>query len=213
MRSQRVRSDGERSRRAIVEAASRLATVEGLEGLSIARVAEASGMSKSGVFGLFGSKRELQLAAIDEARRVFVREVVEPALSHPEGLDRLEALCGGFLDYVGGRVFPGGCFFASVAAEVGARPGPLRDRIRIEQRRWVGLLADNVSEARVQGHLDPDTDSGQLALELGALLTGADVAFLLHEDPAIIDAVRLAIGRRLGARSPAPRADHAGLSR
>jgi len=198
MRSRRVRSDGERSRQAILEAASRLATVEGLEGLSIARVAEASGMSKSGVFGLFGSKRELQLAAIDEARRVFVREVVEPALAQPEGRDRLEALCGGFLDYVGGRVFPGGCFFASVAAEVGARPGPLRDRIRIEQKRWVGLLAENVSKAQAEGHLSPDLDSDQVALELSALLTGADVAFLLHEDPRIIDGVRRAIGRRLG---------------
>jgi len=199
MKAQRVRSDGERSRRAIVEVASRLATIEGLEGLSIARVAKASGMSKSGVFGLFGSKRELQLAAIDEARKVFVREVVEPALSQREGLERLEALCGGFLDYVGRRVFPGGCFFASVAAEVGSRPGPLRDRIRVEQKRWVGLLAQNASKAQADGHLDPNTEPDQVALELSALLTGADVAFLLHEDPRIIDAVRAAIGRRLAA--------------
>lgn len=198
MRSQRVRSDGERSRRAVVAAASRLATVEGLEGLSIARVAEVTGMSKSGVFGLFGSKRELQLAAIDEAHRVFVREVVEPALSRQEGLDRLEALCGSFLDYVGGRVFPGGCFFASVAAEVGAQPGLLRDRIRAEQKRWVGLLTENASRAQADGDLNPEIDSDQVALELSALLTGADVAFLLHEDPRILDAIRLAILRRLG---------------
>lgn len=179
-------------------AASRLATVEGLEGLSIARVAEVTGMSKSGVFGLFGSKRELQLAAIDEAHRVFVREVVEPALSRQEGLDRLEALCGSFLDYVGGRVFPGGCFFASVAAEVGAQPGLLRDRIRAEQKRWVGLLTENASRAQADGDLNPEIDSDQVALELSALLTGADVAFLLHEDPRILDAIRLAILRRLG---------------
>lgn len=198
--SRRVRSDGERSRRAIVEAAASLATVEGLEGLSISRVADEIGMSKSGVFGLFGSKQELQLAAIDEAREVFVREVVRPTLDVPEGLKRLESLCESFLAYVRRRVFPGGCFFASVAAEVGARPGPLRDRIQREQRSWVGLLAENAARARDAGDLDPRTDPGQLALELSALLTGADVAFLLHEDPAILDGVRVAIRARLDPR-------------
>jgi AcrR family transcriptional regulator len=182
-----------------VEAAARLATVEGLEGLSISGVAAATGMSKSGVFGLFGSKLELQLAAVDEARRVFVDEVVRPASRHPEGRERLEALCEGFLEYVERRVFPGGCFFASVAAEVGARAGPLKDRIRGEQKRWVGLLVENATRAREAGDLPTDVQPGQIALELSALLTGADVAFLLHEDPAIIDGVRRAIHARLGS--------------
>lgn len=196
--SRRVRSDGERSRRAIVDAAARLATIEGLEGLSIARVAREAGMSKSGVFGLFGSKLDLQLAAIDEARDVFVREVVRPALARPEGRQRLAALCEGFLDYVQGRVFPGGCFFASVAAEVGARPGPLKDRIREEQRQWVGLLAENAARARTAGDLEDGADPKQVALELSALLTGADVAFLLHDDPSIVEGVRHAIRDRIG---------------
>lgn len=196
--SRKVRSDGERSRRDIVDAAARLATIEGLEGLSIARVAREAGMSKSGVFGLFGSKLDLQLAAIDEARDVFVREVVRPALALPEGRQRLAALCEGFLDYVQGRVFPGGCFFASVAAEVGARPGPLKDRIREEQRQWVGLLAENAARARTAGDLEDGADPEQVALELSALLTGADVAFLLHEDPSIVDGVRHAIRDRIG---------------
>lgn len=182
-----------------MEAAARLATVEGLEGLSISGVAAAAGMSKSGVFGLFGSKLDLQLAAIDEAREVFIEEVVRPALRHPEGRERLEALCSGFLDYAERRVFPGGCFFASVAAEVGARPGPIRDRIRREQKRWVGLLARNATRARQVGDLPADVEPGQIALELSALLTGADVAFLLHEDPAIVNGVRRAIRARLGS--------------
>ena len=193
----RVRSDGERSRQAIVEAAAQLATVEGLEGLSIARVADATGMSKSGVYGLFGSKLELQVAAIDAAREVFVREVVSPAFKSPEGLERLRSLCEGFLDYVRRRVFPGGCFFASVAAEVGARPGDLRERIRTEQKAWVGLLAENAAAAREAGDLAPNVEPRQLALELSALLTGADVAFLLHDDTTIIEGVRIAIRARL----------------
>lgn len=199
MAPQRVRSDGERSRQAILDAAARLATTEGLEGLSISRLAEEAGMSKSGVFGLFGSKLEIQLAAIAEARAIFVREVVEPALARPEGLARLRALSEGFLDYVEARVFPGGCFFASVAAEVGTRPGPLRDRIREEQALWVGLLARNAAIAVQDGDLSSPDDPAQLALEISALLTGADIAFLLHEDPAIIGGVRRAIEARLAS--------------
>lgn len=197
--SRRMRSDGERSRRVILNAAARLATVEGLEGLSIARVAREAGMSKSGVFGLFGSKLDLQLAAIEEARSVFVREVVAGAMDKPGGLPRLDALCDRFLDYVARRVFPGGCFFASVAAEVGARGGPLRERIRKEQKEWVALLADNVDRARAAGDLPEAADPTQIALELSALLTGADVAFLLHEDPAILSGIRRAIRTRLAA--------------
>jgi len=182
----------------IVDAAARIATVEGLEGLSIARVAAATGMSKSGVFGLFGSKQELQMAAIDEARSVFVDQVVRPALQASEGIERLSALCDGFLDYVRERVFPGGCFFASVAAEIGPRPGELRDRIREEQKLWVGLLTENAQRARKAGQLPAGTDPRQLALELSAMLTGADIAFLLHEDPRIIEGVRKAIRERVG---------------
>lgn len=196
--SRKVRSDGERSRQVIVDVVARLATIEGLEGLSIARVAQEAGMSKSGVFGLFGSKLDLQLAAIEEAREVFIREVVRPALARQEGRERLQALCEGFLDYVQGRVFPGGCFFASVAAEVGGRPGPIRDRIRKEQGQWVGLLAENAASAQAAGALEGQQAPTQVALELSALLTGANVAFLLHEDPAIIEGVRHAIRARIG---------------
>jgi hypothetical protein len=100
---------------------------------------------------------------------------------------------------VGSRVFPGGCFFASVAAEVGARPGPLRDRIRDEQKRWVGLLQENAAQAKGAGDLGPESDPSRIALELSAWLTGADIAFLLHEDPRILDGIRRAIDQRLGA--------------
>jgi AcrR family transcriptional regulator len=195
----KARSDGERSRERILETAERLATAEGLEGLSLARLAAAAGMSKSGVFGLFGSKQELQMATVDRAREVFIAEVVAPALSVPAGVEQLLALCQGYLDYVGRRVWPSGCFFASVASEVGPRPGPVRDRIAAGQLRWVALLAQNAREAVDAGRLPASVEPEQLGLELSTMLTGADIAYLLHRDSRILDRIGTAIRTRLAS--------------
>src|SRR3954468_12801071 len=108
------RTDGERSRKAILQEAARLATVEGINGLSIGRLAEAVGMSKSGLFAHFGSKEELQLATIGTANEVFAEQVVRPALRGESGIERLRLLCERFLGHVEDDVFTGGCFFASV---------------------------------------------------------------------------------------------------
>src|SRR6476659_4591182 len=118
------RSDGERSRAAILEEAAKLSTVEGLGGLSLSRLADAVGMSKSGLFAHFRSKEELQLATIDTASALFAEQVVEPALTASTGLERLRQLSENFLQHVERNVFPGGCFFASVAAEMDTHPGP-----------------------------------------------------------------------------------------
>ena len=123
----RQRSDGLRSREAILREAARLATVEGIEGLSLGRLADAVGMSKSGLFAHFRSKEELQLATIETADAIFQAEVVNPALAAAPGIARLRALCEAFLDHLERGVFPGGCFFASVAAEIDTHPGPVRD--------------------------------------------------------------------------------------
>src|SRR5271154_3359568 len=125
--ARRRRSDGERSRNAILREAAQLATVEGIAGLSIGRLAEAVGMSKSGLFAHFGSKEELQLATIETASALFSEHVIEPASDAPTGLERLRQLTEGFLRHVEDDVFLGGCFFASVAAEMDTRPGPVRD--------------------------------------------------------------------------------------
>lgn len=193
----RVRTDGERSRERVLEAAARLATVEGLDGLSLARLADVTGMSKSGVFGLFGSKEELQLATVRRAREVFMEEVVAPALSATAGRAQLLALCEAYLGYVSRRVWPGGCFFASVASEVSARPGPVRDRVAADQRDWVDLLRANARVAAREGDLGGIADPDRLALELSTMLTGADIAFLLQGDSQILDGVRHAIRARL----------------
>jgi AcrR family transcriptional regulator len=179
-RQRRPRAPGERSRRRILEQAARLATVEGLEGLSIGRLAEATGMPKSSVYVLFGSKEELQLATIEAARASFVEEVVSPALGAGRaGRERLGALCEGFLGYVQRRVFPGGCFFVATAAELGARPGRVHDR---------------VAQA---GELAEGSDPAQLAFELTTLLAGANIVTVLHDDDAAIDRARRAVATRL----------------
>ncbi len=107
----RARSDGERTRGAILRAAASLATVDGLEGLSIGNLAAEIGMSKSGLYAHFGSKQELQLATVEEAGRIFAEEVAQPALAAPPGLAQLLAVCEAFFDHLQRRTFPGGCFF------------------------------------------------------------------------------------------------------
>ena len=117
------------------EAAS-LATVDGLEGLSIGNLASALGMSKSGLYAHFRSKEELQIATVDEAGRIFLEEVVEPALAAPPGLRQLLTVCEAFFEHLLRRTFPGGCFFAGAALEMGTRPGPVKER----RRRFPGRL-------------------------------------------------------------------------
>src|SRR5262249_40575898 len=117
------RADGERTRAAILRAATSLATGEGLEGLSIGHLADAIGMSKSGLYAHFGSKQELQLATVEEAERILDEEVVQPALAARPGRAQLAAVCEAYLSYVQRRVFPGGCFFAVTALAMGARRG------------------------------------------------------------------------------------------
>ena len=196
-RARRPRAPGERSRRRILEQAARLATVEGLEGLSIGRLAEATGMPKSSVYVLFGSKEELQLATIEAARVSFVEEVVTPALGAGRpGRERLGALCEGFLGYVQRRVFPGGCFFVATAAELGARPGRVHDLVATYQREWRELLEQTAREASQAGEL-AGSDPAQLAFELTTLLAGTNIMTVLHDDDAAIDHARRAVAARL----------------
>jgi AcrR family transcriptional regulator len=196
----RRRSDGERSRAAILQAAARLATVEGLEGLSIGRLAAEIGMSKSGLFAHFGSKQELQLATIEAAGEVFDREVVRPGLAAPTPLGRVEALAEAFLSHLERGVFPGGCFFASASAELDTRPGAVRDRIAAVQREWSELVSALLAEAQAAGEVADGESPQQLAFELNALLAYANSVYLLLDDHAALDRARAAIAARL-ARS------------
>ncbi len=197
----RTRSDGERTRALILDTAVRLATIEGLDGLSIGKLASATGVSKSGVYAHFDSKENLQLATIETARSLFIDVVVAPALA-AEGLDRLRALCESFLSYVEHRTLPGGCFFAAAAAELGGRPGPLRVQVAENQRDWIRLLTGAADAAVSRGELRSDTDVATLVFELNALVIAANTGFVLHDDPAIISRARIAVDRVLAAATP-----------
>jgi AcrR family transcriptional regulator len=163
------------TREAILERAAALASVEGLEGLTIGRLARELELSKSGLFGHFGSKEELQLATVEAAARRFVDQVVKPALTEPEGAPRLRALCQGYLSHLERRVFPGGCFWAAVTTEFDGRPGPVRDRIREAFGAWLDELE---RQAAIAGANDP----AQLAFELQAVIQSANSWFQLFGD-------------------------------
>src|SRR6476469_1503508 len=192
------RADGERTRAAILRAAASLATVDGLEGLSIGHLAAATGISKSGIFAHFGSKQELQLATVDEAERILTAEVIQPALAARPGLAQLAAVCEAYFSYVERRVFPGGCFFAATALEMGTRPGPVKERIAAIQSGFVALLRAFAEPAIEQHELPAREDPDRLAFELHAVLLAADTKFVLHDDPAILDLARQVVRLRLG---------------
>jgi AcrR family transcriptional regulator len=192
------RSDGERTRAAILRTAASLATVEGLEGLSIGNLAVATGISKSGLYAHFGSKQELQLATVETAEQILDSEVVQPALAARPGLDQLAAACEAFLSYVERRVFPGGCFFAATSLEMGTRPGPVKDRIAGIQSGFTALLRSFAATAVDRHELAADEHPERLAFELHAILLGADTQFVLRDDPAVLDLARQVVRRRLG---------------
>ena len=199
-RERRRRADGERSRRTILLAAAELATVEGLDGLSIGRLAEHIGMSKSGLYAHFGSKEELELAAIATAGEIYDAEVVAPALREPPGVGRLLALCDAFLSHVERRTFPGGCFFASALAELGPRSPDSAVRARVVGfvDGWFELVGRTIREAQESGEIDAALDAEQLAFELNALMSGANDRFVLSGDPSVLERARVGIRARLG---------------
>jgi AcrR family transcriptional regulator len=199
----RRRSDGERSRNAILREAAQLATVEGIDGLSIGRLAQAVGMSKSGLFAHFGSKEELQLATIETASALFNQHVIEPASAAPSGIERLRRLAERFLQHVEDDVFPGGCFFASVAAEMDTRPGPVRDLAIQIVNDWMGSLEAAVRDAQAEGEIDATEDPEQLTFELDAYLLLANAQFVVSRQSTPIDRARRALARRLAAAAVA----------
>jgi AcrR family transcriptional regulator len=195
--AQRSASKGDRTRQAILAAAVDLATVEGLEGLSIGRLATGLGLSKSGLFAHFGSKEELQLATVEAAARIFRDEVLRPGLRAPRGLPRLKALCDAWFSYEQRRVFRGGCFFAKAASEFDNRPGAVRRRLVSLQRDWLRVLERAAQQAREMGHLDERDDPVQLAFELQSLALGAHWAYQLFDDVSALTRGLHAVAERL----------------
>ena len=196
----REREDGRRSRSAILDTAARVATVEGLDGLSIGGLAELTGMSKSGVYAHFKSKEELQLATIGRAEEIFATEVVAPARARPCGLARAWALADAFLDHIQRGVFPGGCFFAAVAGEFDTHPGRVKDAIMAFQDGWAREMAAAVGEAQARGELPASPDPFQVVFEVNALLLMGHSSYTMYGDPALLEAARRGLERVLGPR-------------
>lgn len=196
---------GNAKRQAILDRAVDLASVEGLAGLTIGRLATDLGISKSGVLLHFGSKEELQLATVGAAVRRFVDHVIEPANLAPTGLGRLLKLCYAWFDHVERPIFPGGCFFSAVAAEFDTRPGRIRDAIAAAHREWLRLLETQAAIAVEEGEL-LDVDPARLAFELDAMARNANLVHLLHDDRQAFRQAREAIRDRLLALTPGDRA-------
>ncbi len=190
---------GEQTRNSILERAVDLASLEGLEGLTIGRLADDLAMSKSGLFAHFGSKEELQLATVETAKERFISEIFRPALKAPRGYPRLLAICRNWISYVRRSVFPGGCFFAAASFEFDGRPGPVREAIVTAMDEWVGALEKAIRMAQDEKHLNPDVDPAQLAFEINSLFFGANFAFQLRNDRKSLERAMKAIEERLEA--------------
>lgn len=193
---------GERTRLAILSHASRLASAEGLDAVSLQRLASDLGISKSGLFAHFGSKEELHLATIEAAAQIFTDEVIRPALAEPRGTGRVFALCNSWLSYLERGVFPGGCFFWAVAEEYDSRrPGPVRDSVLEKKNYWSYSLQRAVREAQQAGDIDASVDPEQLAWELDSLMGGANAGFKVGDGTRAIERGRRAIQDRLSRAS------------
>ncbi|MFP5379941.1 MAG: TetR/AcrR family transcriptional regulator [Vicinamibacteria bacterium] len=191
------RADGLRSRKAILDTAVLVASVDGIAGLTIGGLAERLGMSKSGLYAHFGSKEELELAVVEHAAAIYRTEVLAPSLAAPAGVARLVAHAEAFLSYVSRRVFPGGCFFLAAAAEFDARTGPVRDAIAEVLGESDRRVADSLRDAVTLGELPDTVDVAQTAFELGAVLAAANAGALWTGSREPIERARVAVERLL----------------
>ena len=181
----------------MLASATDLASVDGLDGLTIGRLAEASGSSKSSIATLFQSKEGLQLATIAAAREIFTAQIVERARLEPRGVRRLAALLRNALVYSRDRVFTGGCFFAASAADVDSKSGPVRDAVRAALTDWYGYVEAQARHAVAEGQLAADPEV--LAFELIALNEEANSRSLMMQDERPYAIAAAAMRGRLAA--------------
>jgi len=186
------------SRASTVDAAVNLASVEGLEGLTIGRLASELEMSKSGLIGRFGDKETMQRAVLAAAIERFTQAVWLPAQDAEPGLPRLAAIVDAWIDHLRSGVFPGGCFVTTASVEYDARPGPLHDDAAAAVKRWLKVLEAEARKAQEAGDLAADRDPRDVAFELHSLASGGSVAGRLTGDAAALDRVHAAMRRAIG---------------
>lgn len=186
------------TRAAVTQTAVDRASIEGLEGLTIGGLADETGMRKSSVFSLFGSKRELQLATLEAAVQDFKDEVWAPVEGERPGLARLIAICDRWLAYHEREAMPGGCFLTTATVEYDARPGPIREAVAQIMAAWLRVLEREAATAIEAGELPADTDPAGVAFELNALAAAASYGFHLWHDRSVFGRARRSMRRALG---------------
>ncbi|MFB7878478.1 TetR/AcrR family transcriptional regulator [Nocardia sp. NPDC056064] len=186
---------GARARASIARRAAELASVEGLDGISIGMLATDLGISKSGIATLFGTKEALQLAAVQTARDVFIERVIAPSLREPAGRGRIRTLIERWFAHIENPPFPGGCFRVATLAEFSSKQGAVRDAVVADRDEWLALLTTEIGKAQDLGDF-PGADPGQLVFELDAVVSAANIARQVG-DSARVDAARVIAGRLL----------------
>jgi AcrR family transcriptional regulator len=194
----RSNEEAAKTRAAIIDQAVQTASIEGLEGVTIGRLADDLGMSKAGVIGHFGDKVTLQRATFHQAQKIFTAEVWERAKDKPRGIPRLSAVCDAWIKHISNSPFPGGCFMCTVATEWDAREGDIHDEVRDSWRLWLRVLAREAQIARESGDLPADTDPDQVAFELNAIAMALNQSQQLFEDRRGPARARRAVRRVLG---------------
>ena len=197
-KKRKPRADGERTRAAILNEATSLATLHGLGGLTIGRLAGLTGLSKSGLFAHFGSKENLQLAVVATAAKCAQEEYTGPASEAGSPLGKLWKFCESFLSFVERRVFPGGCFFSAVAAEMHALPPAVRRRIERHQKVYLKMLGKWVREAILTGEMETRLEPEQIAFELHSLIITANTLYKIHSDASPLERAWDGVRRLLG---------------
>ncbi len=186
LQSGRALQKGQQTKMAIVDAALGLATQYGLEGLSIGALAEATGMSKSGVFAHFGSREELQISVVHQYFVQFEQDVFYAAMEQPRGLPRVKALFANWMKLVAEEI-QAGCIFISGAVEFDDRPGPVRDALATSVQTWLGAVNRAIVLAKACGHLRPDVEEEQMAFEIHGLILALHYEARFLNKPGSID--------------------------
>lgn len=197
---------GDKTRSEILDVALNQASQVGLEGLSIGTLARDVGMSKSGLFAHFGSKRDLQLAVIDLASAVFIDTVIRPAIKEPRGEPRIRALFENWMIWTERAALDGGCVLSSTPWEFDDRPGPVRDLLEQTLSELHHTVAKAARIAIHEGHLARDTDVEQFAFELHSVMLGYHVQWRLFRRIDAPQRARRAFERLLQACRPAAEA-------
>jgi AcrR family transcriptional regulator len=191
-----AQSKGTKTREAILQKSARLASAEGLGAITIGRLARELGMTKSGLFAHFGSKKKLQLETVETARHLFYEQIMDPS-EEKEGIARVWALCDLWLQHMQKGAFPGGCFFTSTFFAHEGRSDGLRDEITTVLKNWFKSLKSAVREAQSREEIDRKAEAGKVAFELSALVIGGYWAAQLLTDDGAWDKSRALILERL----------------